>query len=187
LHICYFERRFFIMTDQVNFFDPQDDPNGQPLLIEEAAASTPKRRTFVYDGQYFSDPGAEYSTEDVLRFLAQDYPELESATRHSRTLPDGAEEITFVKVAGEKGAAAITADDLVTRLRQLNPAQLAAARLARQLLTGEPPTPEQIIARAGPIEAALQQLEPFTQKSQEALRRCLDLQPVPHPRVPLGF
>ena len=175
------------MTDQLNFFDQQDDNNGQPLLIEGATASTPKRRTFVYDGQYFSDPGPEYSTEDVLRFLAQDYPELENATWHSRTLPDGAEEITFVKVAGEKGVAAITAGDLVTRLIQLNPAQLAATRLARRLLTGEPPTPEQIIAQAGPIEAALKQLEPFAQKSQEALRRCLDLQPAPHPRVPLGF
>jgi PRTRC genetic system protein C len=180
------------MTDQVNFFDQQQEGNQQqPLLIEGATPSAPKRRTFVYDGQYFSDPGPEYSTEDVLRFLAQDYPELENATWNSRTLPDGAtgavEEITFVKVAGEKGAGTITAGDIVTRLGQLEPAQLAATRLAHQLLTGEPPTPEQIIAQAGPIEAALKQLEPFAKKSQEALRRCLDLQPVPHPRVPLGF
>jgi PRTRC genetic system protein C len=180
------------MTNQINFFDDQqNNDNEQPLLIEGATASAPKRRTFVYDGQYFSDPGPEYSTEDVLRFLAQDYPELETATWHSRALPDGAagavEEITFVKVSGEKGADIITAGDIAARLIRLNPAQLAATRLARELLTGDPLTPEQIIAQAGPIEAALQQLEPFAKKSQEALRRCLDLQPVAHPRVPLGF
>jgi PRTRC genetic system protein C len=186
LHICYFERRFFTMTDQVNFFDQQDSRSEQPLLIEGTDTS-PKRRTFVYDGQYFSDPGPEYSTEEVLRFLAQDYPELENATWHSRTLPDGTQEITFVKVTGEKGAEAITAGEVAARLGQVPPARLEAARLARELITGEPLTPEQIIAQAGPIEAALKQLEPFAQKSQEVLRRCLDLQPVPHPRVPLGF
>jgi PRTRC genetic system protein C len=176
------------MTDQVNFFDQsQQGDQQQPLLIEGTTPSPAKRRTFVYDGQYFSDPGPEYTTQDVLRFLAQDYPELENATWHSRSLPDGTDEITFVKVAGEKGAGDITAGDVAARLAQVEPAQLEATRLARKLLTGEPPTPEQIIAQAGPIEAALKQLEPFVQKSQEVLRRCLDLQPVPHPRVPLGF
>ena len=41
--------------------------------------------------------------KDVLAFLAQTYPELENGTWHSRVLPDGSEEITFVKVTGEKG------------------------------------------------------------------------------------
>jgi len=144
--------------DQVNFFDRQNSDR-QPLLIEGAAASAPPtQRTFVYDGQYFSDPGAEYSVQDVLLFLAQDYPELENATYNSRTLPDGAagavEEITFVKVAGEKGADGITAGDIAVRLIKVAPAQLEATRLARQLLTGDPLTPEEIVA---------------------------------HPRVPLGF
>ncbi len=176
------------MTDQVNFFDQPQGDREQPLLIEGAAGGNPpKQRTFVYDGQYFSDPGPQYTTEDVLRFLAQDFPELENGTWHSRELPDGTQEITFVKVAGEKGAAAITAGQVAARLTRVLPARLEAARLARQLITGDPLTPEQIIAQAGPIEAALKQLEPFAHHSQEALRRCLDLQPVPHPRVPLGF
>lgn len=180
------------MTDQnqTSFFDEQNSDR-RPLLIEGAATAPPTQRTFVYDGQYFSDPGAEYSIEDVLRFLAQDYPELENGSYSSRMLPDGTQEITFVKVAGEKGAdeitRGITAGEIATRLVQVAPAQLEATRLARQLLAGDPLTPQQIIAQAGPIEAALKQLEPFARKSQEALRRCLDLRPVPHPRVPLGF
>lgn len=84
---------------QANFFDQPTD--GPPLLsgpIGQAA-----KRLFLYDGQVFDDPGSEYSTQDVLNFLAQTYPELASGTWHSRTLPDGTEEITFVKVTGEKG------------------------------------------------------------------------------------
>lgn len=80
---------------QQGFFD--ESPNG-PLT-----ATKVKRRVFVYDNQRFEDPGAEYSTQDVLRFLAETYPELTTATWHSRTLPDGVEEITFVKVTGDKG------------------------------------------------------------------------------------
>jgi len=85
------------MTQQ-NFFDQQSQTDA-PRLNPPAQP----KRVFVYDGAYFEDPGPEYTVQDVLNFLAQTYPELEQGTWHSRTLPDGTEEITFVKVAGEKG------------------------------------------------------------------------------------
>lgn len=83
---------------QENFFDPT---KSDLLRLNPPAVS--KKRLFVYDGAYFEDPGPEYSIQEVLAFLARTYPELEQGTWHSRTLPDGTEEITFVKVAGEKG------------------------------------------------------------------------------------
>ena len=85
------------MTQQ-NFFEQSQ--TDVPRLNPPAA---PKKRVFVYDGAYFEDPGSEYTVQDVLKYLSQTYPELENGTWHSRTLPDGTEEITFVKVTGEKG------------------------------------------------------------------------------------
>ena len=62
-----------------------------------------QRRLFAYDGQFWEDPGSQYAIEEVMAFLADTYPELRHGTWSSRTLPDGTEEITFVKVTGEKG------------------------------------------------------------------------------------
>jgi PRTRC genetic system protein C len=88
---------------QANFFDQPAD--GSPLL--SGPIVQPAKRLFLYDGQVFDDPGPEYGVQDVLNFLAQTYPELANGTWHSRTLPDGTEEITFVKVTGEKGGHAL--------------------------------------------------------------------------------
>ena len=91
---------------QTNFFDLCDPAADRPDGPGDQASAAAKR-IFIYDGQVFDDPGPEYSVQDVLNFLAQTYPELANGTWHSRTLPDGApggvEEITFVKVTGEKG------------------------------------------------------------------------------------
>ena len=86
-------------TDQTNFFDQAAEPGPLPQLNPPA----PAKRAFFYDGTYFEDPGPDYSTQAVLDLLARTYPELEGGTWTSRTLPDGSEEITFVKVTGDKG------------------------------------------------------------------------------------
>jgi PRTRC genetic system protein C len=86
------------MSQQTFFTDEQ------PLLTQGAEAeTTPKKRVFIYNGQLFEDPGPEYSIGDILNFLSSTYPELASGSWTSRTLPDGTEEITFVKVTGDKG------------------------------------------------------------------------------------
>lgn len=94
------------MTQQDDFFSnqPQSEAESEPVVIlNEPATNKPKKRVFLYDGQYFEDPGPEYTITDVLNFLAQTYPELENGTWHSRLMPDDTEEITFVKVTGDKG------------------------------------------------------------------------------------
>jgi PRTRC genetic system protein C len=168
-------------SQQVSVFDL---PSDRPLL---PGPSTP-RRIFLYDGQIFEDPGQEFSTQDVLNFLSQTYPELQNGTWNARTLPDGTEEITFVKVTGEKGA--VSAGQIAQRLDTLQPTQLQALTLLDQIVTAEAEeelNATKLIVLGPNIEAALHQVERVSDESRRLLSRCLTLKAVPHPRVPLGF
>jgi PRTRC genetic system protein C len=112
-----------------------------PPLLPGPTASAP-RRVFLYDGQIFEDPGPAYTTREVLTFLASTYPELENGTWHSRRLPDGTEEITFVKVTGEKGSQPPRA-----RLGpDLSPQQLAAW-FSWNRPTCKPPVSSSVLSR----------------------------------------
>lgn len=176
------------MSAQNDFFNPPADP--EPVVILNGPAAPPRKRVFVYDGQYFEDPGPEYTPEDVMGFLAQTYPELETGTYHRRSLPDGSEEITFVKVTGEKGAG-ITPRLIAARLAAgASPAQIKAVELLKELSAVENEaglTVAYLLAAEPRIEAALYQAEQVAQASQRMVSRCLALKPVPLPRVPLGF
>jgi hypothetical protein len=44
-----------------------------------------------------------------------------------------------------------------------------------------------LLAMTPAIEAALQQAEQISHDSQRIVRQCLELTPIPHPKVPLGF
>lgn len=175
------------MSAQNDFFD-QSQP--EPVVILNPPAGKPRKRVFVYDGQYFEDPGPEYSPEDVLGFLARTYPELEQGTWHSRSLPDGTEEITFVKIAGEKGAE-VTAHLIAKRLAaSTQPTAIQAIDTLKELLAlenGSSLTVAALLAATPRIEAALYQAEQVAQASQRMTARCLALKPVPLPSVPLGF
>ena len=178
-----------------------DLPPQRPLL--PGPVSQPTRRVFLYDNQVFEDPGPEYSVQDVLNFLATTYPELGNGTWTSRTLPDDAtgavEEITFVKVTGEKGSGVarnngntVTPRHLIAALHRLHPTEVEAITLLDQITsleTGETPKLDamRLLAMAPTIEAALQQAERISNDSQRIVRQCLDLTPIPHPKVPLGF
>jgi PRTRC genetic system protein C len=174
---------------QVTIYDlPSDSP---PLLPGPTTNNSSCRRVFRYDNQVFADPGPEYSVQDVLDFLAMTYPELSNGTWHSRTLPDHTEEITFVKVTGEKGSR-ITASQLVACLNQLSPTQLQAISLLDQIREME--TDEQqtfrvnnLLVLTPEIETALHQAERIATASQRIGQQCLQLTPIPHPKIPLGF
>lgn len=174
-----------------------DLPPERPLLPEPDGQ--PARRVFLYDNQVFEDPGAEYSTQDVLNFLAQTYPELGNGTWTSRSLPDGGEEITFVKVTGEKGSRAarcngnlVTPRHLIAALYRLNPTEIEAITLLDQIVNLETEETSKLdamrlLAMTPAIETALQQAERISNDSQRIVRQCLELTPIPHPKVPLGF
>ena len=125
------------MTQQSDFFSSQQPPDPRPeevIILNEPTTNKPKKRVFVYDGQYFEDPGAEYTIEDVLSFLASTYPELENGAWNSRLMPDGAEEITFVKVTGEKGVD-VTSHLIAERLASgTQPTRIQAIQLLNQLM-----------------------------------------------------
>lgn len=172
-------------------------PPQRPLLPGPVAQ--PTRRVFLYDNQLFEDPGPEYSAQDVLNFLATTYPELGNGTWTSRNLPDGGEEITFVKVTGEKGSEAarsngnaVTPRHLIAALQRLHPTEIEAITLLDQITSLEAEEPSKLdamrlLAMTPAIETALQQAERISNDSQRIVRQCLDLTPIPHPKVPLGF
>lgn len=176
------------MTAQNNFFTPP--PAGEPVILLNQPAGQPKKRVFFYDGQYFEDPDPAYTIEEVLGLLAKTYPELEQGTWNSRLLPDGAEEITFVKITGEKGGT-VTPHLIAGRLAAgASPTRIQAIETLRQLMVTESEgglTVEALLAAEPQIEAALYQAEQVAQASQRMVARCLALKPVPLPTVPLGF
>jgi len=177
---------------QSNFFEPQesDKPAAEVYQTPDRSA---RKRVFLYDNQLFEDPGPEYSVQDVLNFLAQTYPELGNGTWTSRTLPDDTEEITFVKVTGEKGSGStITPHHLIAALYRMNPTEIKAITLLDHLAcleTEETPRLDamRLLAMTPAIEVALQQAERISKNSQRIVRQCLELTPIPHPKVPLGF
>ena len=167
---------------QADFFSQQ---NSEVQLLP-AGSERPNKRVFLYDGQVFDDPGPEYGIKEVLEALAGTYPELANGTWTSRVLPDGAEEITFVKVTGEKGS--LGAAQLAGCLKQLEPVPLAAVELSGHIVEEEGRlTAGALLEMAPDIEAALGQMERLAENSRRILRQCLALKPVPHPKVPLGF
>lgn len=172
------------MSDSANFFE-QSTP--LPALNAPAPAG---KRAFYYDGTFFEDPGSEYSVQEILGFLSQTYPELEGGTWHSRQLPDGTEEITFVKVTGEKGLSDFTPHQLLVGLQTLPACQPAAIPLTRHLVNQQQRvdlTTDQLLARLPEIEVALTELNRLADDSQKVVARCLTLPPTPLSRIPTGF
>ena len=167
---------------QRDFFDQHAGPAG-------SGGAGQSRRLFAYDGQFWEDPGPQYSIEEVMAFLADTYPELRHGTWSSRALPDGTEEITFVKVTGEKGSG-LTAMLTDRLLSGTTPADIQGVETLHRLIEVEEAgqlTADFLLANAAQIEAALEQTDKLAQYSQRMVTRCLALKPAPMPRIPLGF
>ncbi len=92
----------------------------------------------------------------------------------------------------EVAAAPLSPRQLVTCLDRLSPTQIRAVELLDQIAAIE--TDEalrwdvaRLLTMAPDIETALQQAERISNESQRIVKQCLQLTPVPHPKVPLGF
>lgn len=64
---------------------------------------SPVRRVFRYGGKTFSDPGSEYTPEQILNQLKTYFPELGHAKIEEKRLADGTLEISFSKQVTRKG------------------------------------------------------------------------------------
>ena len=64
---------------------------------------TTTRRVFKYGGKEFPDPGAEYTSQQVLDHLKNFFPELGNATIDEKQVEDGTLEIAFSKQVTTKG------------------------------------------------------------------------------------
>lgn len=62
-----------------------------------------KERIFKYNDQVWADPGPEFTVEDVRKQLSTFFPELARAGIQKKDLPDGTQEVEFVKRSGIKG------------------------------------------------------------------------------------
>jgi PRTRC genetic system protein C len=185
-HPIYFKinhlERKFIMTTQSDFFNPEH--NNQAPLNDPVPSG--QKRVFVYDGQYWDDPGPAYTPNDVRLLLAKTYPALENGAWTSRILPDGVEEITFVKTMGEKGASARQVTDTLLSA----PPAFEIGRITRTLADleqGGPLPAAELAALAPRIESALYEAERLSQQSRKMTLRCLQLKPIPASTLPLGF
>ena len=60
-------------------------------------------RTFSYNGQTLTDPGAHMTPQQVAAHYSGAHPELVNASVEGPTLKDGSEQYRFVRAIGTKG------------------------------------------------------------------------------------
>lgn len=148
-------------------------------------------RKFIYDSVEYGDPGAEYTTQQVMESLANSFPELKNGTWRTRFIPEqGIEEITFVKVSGEKGAG-LTAEALgLAFCTTLHPFNVRATVLLDKLMQLDKAGQLNggvLLDMTSEIEVAVREAELYVDQTQRMIQRCLSLKSVPSPAAPLGF
>ncbi|GIK40433.1 MAG: hypothetical protein BroJett011_42660 [Chloroflexota bacterium] len=165
---------------------------GQPFVVDGVATplnSAAPKRVFIYNNKHYEDPGAHFTIEQVRASMAQLFPEVENASWNINMASDGTQEITFVKVTGEKGAT-VTPQQVINAVVVISPTQVHAVNLLHSLaqmdLSGQ--LGGATLLRLAPeIEGALAQAEEIAQGSQKVLTRCLALKSVPAFQIPIGF
>lgn len=81
----------------------------------------------------------------------------------------------------------LTAAQLADSLQNLPPTELRALRLNQEIEHLAPLTAAQVLALAPQIEAALAESNRLSEQSRRIIHQCLQLTPIPQPKVPLGF
>jgi len=153
---------------------------------------TPVRRIFKYGGQTFPDPGAAYSTDQVLQHLRAYFPELGHAKVSEKQLPDGTLEITFSKQISRKGADSSAAAALVTALAGVpvydNPLTPVYTVLGLGQRDGQRPlTLATLRQHRSLFRTHANQLQAQTTALHKVIDACQQLAPIPTVRLPLGF
>lgn len=148
-----------------------------------------QRRVFIYGDHRFDDPGAEYTVEQIRTHLAAYFPELAHATTEEKNLPDGTVAITFRKQVARKGAG----DELDNRLSLLL-AELEAVPPYNDplveltaILGREPLTLAAILDARDTLQTHADRVFGLAGRTEQVVKRCLDLPPCPTRGVPPAF
>ena len=154
-----------------------------------AAPTEIPRRIFIYGEHRFKDPGAAYNVEQIRQHLSQYFPGLAHAATEEKTLPDGTVEITFRKQVARKG----TGDGMDNRLSLLlaelevvSPYDDPLAELTAALGT-EPLTLMAVLDAHEDLQAHANHIFGLAGRTEQVVKRCLQLPPSPTRGVPLGF
>jgi PRTRC genetic system protein C len=147
------------------------------------------RRIFIYGDHRFDDPSAVYTVEQIRSHLSQYFPELAHATIEEKTLPDGTVEISFRKHVARKG----TGDErgnrlslLLAELEAVPPYDDLLAELTAALGT-EPLTLAAVLDAHQSLQAQANRVFDLAGRTEQVVRRCLDLPPCSTNVAPLGF
>lgn len=158
-------------------------------MTQETTGATLARRVFIYGEHRFDNPGAEYTVEQIQQHLVQYFPEMAHATTEEKVLPDGTVEITFRKQVARKGSGWEAEKRLVVLLAELEvvpPYEDPLAELTAAL-GGKPVSLAAILDVRDSLQAHTNHVFGLASRTEQVVKRCLDLPPSPTRGVPLGF
>lgn len=158
-------------------------------MAQDPTTTAPARRIFIYGDHRFDDPGATYTIEQIRTHLTAYFPELAHATMEEKRLPDGTVEITFRKQVARKGS-----DDgmynrlslLLAELEAVPPYDDPLAELAAALGTA-PLTLAAVLNAHETLQSHANQVFGLAGRTEQVVKRCLELPPSPARNVSLGF
>lgn len=156
-------------------------------MMQETISTAPARRVFIYGEHRFDDPGAEYTVEQIKSHLNQYFPELAHATTEEKTLADGTVEITFRKQVARKGST--DAGRLALLLEELEvvpPYDDPLAELTASLGT-DPLTLAAVLDAYETLQSHANQVFGLADRTEQVVKRCLQLPRCPTHGVPHGF
>lgn len=158
-------------------------------MKQDPTTTAPARRVFIYGDHRFEDPGGEYTVEQIRTHLAAYFPELAHATTEEKTLPDGTVEITFRKQVARKGSGDETDSRLTLLLSELEAAPPYNDPLAELTATlgWEPLSLAAVLDAHETLQGHANHVFGLAARTEQVVKRCLDLPASPMRGVPLGF
>jgi PRTRC genetic system protein C len=158
-------------------------------MTQDTPRNGSARRTFIYNEHRFDDPGAEYTIEQIQQHLVQYFPEVARATIEEKTLADGTVEITFRKQVARKGSGYEPDKQLALLLAELEavPSYDDPLTELTAALGAEPVSLATILDVQDTLQANANHIFGLAGRTEQVVKRCLDLPPSPTRGVPLGF
>ena len=147
------------------------------------------RRIFIYGEHRFDDPGTEHTVEQIQQHLIQYFPEVAHATIEEKTLGDGTVEITFRKQVARKGSSNKPDKQLALLLAELEavPSYDDPLTELTAALGAEPVSLATLLDVQDTLQAHTNHVFGLAGRTEQVVKRCLQLPPSPTCSVPRGF